>query len=352
MYKIQSIIIFVLCFISFTAANDSLIAKQTADSTNSFFIEADFLSYLNNLEYFNRHREGVLHVGAATRLYARYVPLSSLEFSLGVYMRKAFGDKKFMSDIRPCFQGRFTKKIFTLIIGALESENQHNMLDAIISEQYPYEQGLEEGFQMLFESPKFFADIWMVSYLLNTPKNREHLSFGLYLRQQFGPVYFIGMTYWDHYGGQLFAPEDDPVRDNVMGDAGLRFSKEYNKNFQGFGTEFFGLGSYTSPDRKDIPFKSGWGLLSRSWIAFHNFELSLLFFKGDDFTTWPGNKIYQTNKLYTHIQIKYLRSFAKHLWLDWGVRVDFIEIPIKDYFDHTEHQVWVRLNGDFSKGLF
>ena len=68
---------------------------DSADSSSTFLISVDFLSYLNNLEYFNQHREGVLHLGAATSLYATYVPVSALEFSLGLYVRKAFGDEEF-----------------------------------------------------------------------------------------------------------------------------------------------------------------------------------------------------------------------------------------------------------------
>ncbi len=327
--------------------------RDSTDSSSTFFISADFLSYLNNLEYFNRHREGVLHLGAATSLYATYVPVPALEFSLGLYMRKAFGDEEFLSDIRPYFKGRFTKGVFTLIIGALDAENQHGMLDAVIREQYPYEQGLEEGFQMQFETPSFFADVWMSVYLLNTPKHREHLGFGLYLEKQLGLLSCIGMVYWDHYGGQLYAPENDHVRDNLHGDAGLRFSKEFDKNFEGFGTEIFVLGSNETTDRGDVPWKRGWGILSRSWVSFFRFETSFLFYKGDDFTTWQGNRMYETNDPYFQLQVKRTGSFPdERLWLDWGVRFDLIEKPLSDYFDRTEHQVWVRLNGVFCKPLF
>lgn len=326
---------------------------ESKDSSSTFFICTDFLSYLNNLEYFNRHREGVLHLGTATSLYTTYKPVSTLDFSLGVYMRKAFGDEKFLSDIRPYFRGLFTKGIFTLIIGALDAEDQHDMLDAVISEQYPYEQGLEEGFQMQFEAQSFFADVWMSVYQLNTPKHREHLGFGLYLEKQLGLISLFGMVYWDHYGGQLYAPEDDHVRDNLHGDAGLRFSKEFENNFQNFGTEFFVLGSNETIDRGDTPWKRGWGILSRSWVTFFWFETSFLFYKGDDFTTWQGNKLFETNDPYFQLQIKRTRDFLdERLWLDWGVRFDLIEKSPGEYFDRTEHQVWVRLNGIFQKQLF
>ena len=140
------LLLLLACLINSSLASD----QDSTDTSPTFFICADFLSFLNNLEYFNQHREGILHLGAATSLYATYKPVSALEFSLGVYMRKAYGDEKFLSDIRPYFRGLFTKGIFTMIIGALDAENQHGMLDAVIREQYPYEQGLEEGFQMKY----------------------------------------------------------------------------------------------------------------------------------------------------------------------------------------------------------
>ena len=347
---IKTILITALLLTSTSAENPSD-STQTS-SEKKCFLTADMLGYLNNLEYFNNHRKGILYLGAYSNLKISYQPVDRLLFSLGVFMRKAYGDKNFLTDIRPILRAQYIRGNYSVIIGELESENRHGMLDALIHEQYQFDPAIEEGFQIRYTGKIFHFDIWLSSDLLNTPIHREHLGFGNVMKLHAGPFTFLTMAYWDHYGGQLYAPEEDPVRDNVTGSGGIRYTHTIDKRVEELGLEQYIIASATTPNRKTVSFSKGFGSISRFWVTFLGFETSFLFYQGDNFETWRGNPIYHTNKPYYYIETKRHIDLGDKCFFDFGFRFDFVEISPKDYFDHTEHQVWVKMGCNFDRKLF
>ncbi|MFW5775559.1 MAG: hypothetical protein ACOCW2_04640 [Chitinivibrionales bacterium] len=334
----------------FGLAQDSGSEQSGVDSL--FSVTGQFLGYCNNLEYFNRYREGILHLGASTNLALSYQPVDELSFSLGVYLRKAFGDEDFMTDIRPVFQAMYSRGGYRLIIGKLLSENQHGMIDAIITEQFDYEQGLEEGLQFLFTDDWLRLDLWAASNLLETREHREHLDVGLNVETDLGKISFSGMTLWDHYGGQQYEIEDDPIRDNITGSVGVDFLQKTALGVDGIGCRIHFLASATTNDRGEDSMRTGQGFFIRPYITFFDFTASFQFYHGRQYTTWRGNPLYQANDPYYYLEMKRNRTFGRDISFDRGVRLDFVEIDPGDYFDHTEHQFWIRLQTAIDHTLF
>ncbi len=318
-----------------------LLPLSTFATLSDFSLRGDISFYANNLEYFSDYREGELLLGTENSLYLHYTPHPSIEFSLGTYLQKDFGDKPFFSDSRPYFRGKYHKERYAMIIGVLESEKRHKLPDAMIMEQISYGKSIEEGLQFLFDYPHIFADLWIDVKKLNTPEHREHLDVGIYLENQFYNLTSAGMLYWDHYGGQLYAPDNDPVRNNITGSLLLSYVQPLKNEKSMFGADLRFLAS--SMYQKG----NGYGFLVAPWYMINSYKTSLQVFKGDNYQSWRGNSMYHTNDIYYFLQLEREIALMKNLTLEWGVRFDFIDITPDRYFEHTEHQLWISITNSF-----
>ncbi len=306
----------------------------------------ELFGYVDNLEYYSSYREGVLLLGTDMNLFFNYSPTSAIDFSVGAHFKKDFGDEDYYSDIRPYFKSKYQRDAYSLIIGVLENDNRHKLPDAILAEETLFTDGIEEGIQMKWQFPQIEIDLWMSVDELNTPEHREHLDFGLYLENQFRKLTSSAMVYWDHYGGQLYSPENDPVRDNTNGSLALTFTQPLKKERSDIGTTLRFLGS----DTKGLG--GGYGFSLSPWIMLNGYKTTFSVFKGDNYHTWRGNTMYHTNDIYYYLQIDKTVDVAKNLYLDWGVRLDFVDISPNDYFLHSEHKLWITLTNDFSFTIF
>lgn len=332
--------------------NAEIIAKDSVENKKVHF-NADLLGYLNNLEYFNDYRKGDLFIGGEFKTGFSYKPIDNIEFAIGVYMRRATGDENGFTDIRPQFKAEFKKNAYTMTIGDIHENNRHNLPDAIIKEQYVYEEGMEEGVQFQWDYRLFKADLWLATDLLNTPEHREHLLSGFYNKIPLKDFTFESMIFWDHFGGQKYFPEGDYMRDAINGSVALKYKHLFEgKGLDNVGGELRFLASSVTPNRNDVKAHRGVGGLGRLYMTLKRMEIAFQFFKGDGYDSWLGNEIYKTDKYYYFLELSRITDLFGKAELEWGVRFDFVDITPDKYFDHTEHQVWVRVSSGFSKGLF
>lgn len=315
------------------------------------FLTGDMLGYLNNLEYYNGYREGEPFWGSYLQVRLSYRPFVKFLFSGGIHVLKDFGDDSFLSDILPLFQVLYTHNDFRLVFGELLNKTRHDLLDALVKEQFIYRPVVEEGIQILIKNKRITQDLWAHYPALNTKDHREHLCAGNTTILTIQPVSFSLMGYVSHYGGQLFAPENDPVRENVTGAAGVTFVKEFSSTFEEIGAEQFFIGSYTSDTSTGATrnYDGGWGSLSHIWVQFAGVEIGLSFYKGDDYTTWEGNPMYQADAPYYFLDVNKSFVFKQNIFIDIGFRLDFMDMYPVDYFENGDNQIWVRIGGDFNK---
>lgn len=340
-----------------TLLSISIFAKETEEKKDRnekmIHFNASLLGYLNNLEYFNEHRKGILHLGGELKTGFSYKPIDQIEFAVGVYMRRAMADEDFLTDIRPVFRAEFNKNAYTLTIGDIHENNRHNLPDAILSEQYRYEKGMEEGIQFQWDFKYLKADLWMTADLLNTPKHREHFLFGFYNIIPLRNFGIESMIHWDHFGGQLYFPEGDYMRDAINGSVALKYKYLFDKkHLDNVGGELRFLASSVTPNRNDIAAHRGAGGLARLYITLHQLEIAFQIFQGEGYDTWMGNQIYKSEKPYYFLELSRVTDFVLNTKFEWGVRFDFVDITPDEYFDHTEHQIWIKISSKFDKGLF
>ena len=318
-------------------------SSSRADSV--LFITADMLAWCDNLEFFNDYREGYLHLGAYVRPRFEVRPSERFSFAFGVHVRKAFGDEDFFSDARPVFRGRINRGNFSFLLGEVISANRHGLPDALMREEFLYDPAIEEGFQFLYKGKTVQQDFWAVYDALNTAEHREHLMAGNNTTMHAGPFAMLVLLYADHYGGQVFAPEGDPVRENVAGGGGISWKLDFKNVVNQVGLKTLGMASATS--RENAGYDKGWGSLSYAWISAWDTRFQLSFFKGKDFVAWQGNPMYQTGSPYVTFAVNRTTELISRLSVDYGIRADFMSGSVSEYFESPEHKLWVRIGYAF-----
>lgn len=349
--KRYSAALFFLCILPWLVVSAEAVKDSSDPFSGTLSTTGNILGYVNNLEYDNAHREGFTYCGGVTNLRLNWRPHDRFDFSLGGHFRKAYGDKKYLSGARPIIGVRYNRNHFFLNIGELESKAQHTMPDAIINEQYEYDPAIEEGFQLGCRSTILNTDLWLAIDQLNTLDNREHLLIGNNSSLTLGKLMIRGTLLWNHFGGQLPAPDGDFVRDNINGSGGLKYAHPLSGKVSSLGAEVYALASSVTPDRNNVPAEYGWGIYSRIWFVFIGLETSLMAYKGNDYKTWLGNPMYETNRPYYYLELKRHTDFRNNTFLDVGFRFDFIETSLDTYFNHTEHQFWIRMGCNWDRKL-
>lgn len=332
-------------------AADSSADSGSVAADSVLFLSVDMVAFLNNLEYFNAYRSGEPFFGAHAQARLGVQPFRGGVFSLGIHIRRDFGDEVFLSDVLPLFRAHLTRGPISFILGELFSRNQHGLLDALLREQVAYRPVVEEGLQFMYKGRLLRQDVWANYPALNTGSHREHLQVGNATHLIIEPVTASLMAYIDHFGGQLFAPPGDPVRENLTGACGITYRLSLSSAVEEIGIEQFLVGSYTSSNRAEIPYESGWGSITRSWLTVAGFEFSLLFYSGNGFTNWQGNTLYQTDDTYYCFQMDKCVRFGKVACLDFGIRLDFVDMTPDQYFDNGDNQIWVVLACEIDRVL-
>ncbi len=317
------------------------------------FISGDMLGYLNNLEYYNGIREGEPFFGYYIQFRFSYKPINKIEFSAGIHARKSIGDKSFFSDIRPLFRAKYEYKNFTAILGELYYKDRHGLFDGLLREQFIYNPVVEEGIQFLYQNNFIQQDIWAAYPRLNTPKHREKLIVGNSTFLTFKSIVLSFLGYITHFGGQLFAPENDPVRENATAAIGITYKINLNSKVEEIGFEQILLGSGTTDtnENSNRKYDGGWGSLSHIWISIIGFKCGFSFYKGNDFITWEGNPMYNTNSPYYFFDVSKSVTFPKNVFLNFGFRLDFFDMYPHEYFKNGDHQIWFNLGCNFNRKI-
>ena len=318
----------------------------------TLFLSTSLVGYMNNLEYFNAYRQGVLHLGTNVTLRALYRPVEGVAFSLGGFARKAAGDGRLLSDARFLPSVRFRRGVFTLTMGELDATGRHGLPDAVVREQYEYEKGFEEGFSLRWEWPLVGWELWMVCDSLNTARHREHLRFGSVTRFASGMLHARLMGYWDHYGGQLHAPQGDPVRDNWTGGVRAGVAVPVARILDRAGLDVTALGSSTTQERNRIDYVRGWVAMMQARLERNRFELLWHTSYGNRFIAWQGNPLYGAPGFWHALQLSRSAPLAPGLMLDWGVRADVVDLPLTRWAERADHQVWIRIGSSQERLLY
>lgn len=324
----------------------------TAKKSDTLIFEAEMVGFCDNMEYFNGYKPGELLLGTNLRSRLGYSSSDRFKASAGILLNRTTADLNGKVLARPLFLLQYHKGSFTLNLGDIYTPNQHNLPDALLEKESRYMQPFEEGIQFIYDFPALYGDLWLHYIALNTKEHLEHLNLGLYLASPQKAIQAKGGLLWDHYGGQLHSIEGDYMRDSLNLFIASRFEKNTNNAISSFGGELGALGSSVTRSRSQEPYQRGYGIYSSFFMNFHRFELSLQLFKGNNYKTSRGNKLYEADDFYYFIQIEREQSIADKVSIEWGVTFEFVDIKPQEFFEDTEYRAWVLISTGFTGNIF
>ncbi len=261
------------------------------------FLHTDASFYVNNLEYFNGFAEGKTFFGAETSLYFT-MDRPSFDLSLGVFLKREFGDEDGLSEVLPLFRFRYKTRVASFTLGFLDSRNNHGLPEAILALQYPFYYPVEEGAQILVRYGNFRADAWINWYLLNTPEYREFFATGFHASAAWPFVSCEAGLRLTHHGGQIH--ESGPVTINLAGMIRCVLSDHWPALNADFGVAGTLYGSVDA-EKDALPGGEteklfGCGGEAEAFFAPWGWKLYYRVFFGRDLVVEQGDPFYRTGK--------------------------------------------------------
>jgi hypothetical protein len=264
--------------------------RYTLPDSSTVGITAHSHSFFRNLEYFTPAADGKTLFGQQLTLRGLYRPSPYVTLSGGAFVWKDFGNPA-LQDIRPVFTVRYQKNHFALLFGTLEGHLNHRQIEPLQDFESVITNRQEEGFQFLYNGPKFWADVWLEwqNSIYRYSKEQEQLQVGVNLMPTLHTsdsdrVQGILQARAFHRGGQLdTSPKKLPGVTFWAVSPGVRFDTYINSNNRvQVDLYIVGTGSSTTLHPKQV----------RQGIGFYgNIQ-----WKGKFITTmvsyWDGNGIY------------------------------------------------------------
>jgi len=272
-------------------------APPEPDPGFPLLLHADAGFYANNLEYFNPFEDGKTFFGAQTSLYFT-VDRPAFDLSLGVFLKREFGDEDALSDVLPLFRFRYKTPWCKLILGFLDSSDNHGLPEALLAQQYPFYYPVEEGAQFLARGRRLRADAWINWYLLNTPEHREFFAAGVHGA---GSWRFLSCELGlriTHHGGQEY--RNGRVSHDLAGTVRCTLSERWDALDADFGAALSAYGSQWV-EKGVLPgggsqTVAGYGGEAEVFFAPWGWKLYYRLYGGRDLIVEQGDPLYRTGQ--------------------------------------------------------
>lgn len=307
--------------------------------------DGDWYSYCDNSEYKSRYREGETLFGTsiATRLHYNASPRWS--FGVGFYGNRRFGDDHFFKNAYPVFRITFSNGNTVFVFGQLFDYNNHDMPDLLLKSETYYESGPGEGMQLQYESSFVAQDLWIDWHALNTPKQREHFRIGNRTSIKIYPFTFPVMLIADHFGGETYAPDDDPVRESYGAGTGVQCGIHSNDSSMQLGC---GLLLLVSASRiRPSSYENGFAALSDAYWSLRGYKIALHYFYGNDFRISSGNPMYRTNNPYYELDISKRATLSRSIVIDGGMNIGLEQFASSLNGATLQYRFWFTLQYTF-----
>lgn len=299
------LIFFYFSFISFFALaqldNQKLTEWQnmTQDSTQKLELHLKNFNFLRNNEYFNDLVSGETFFGYQVSPSLVYFPHKNIRIEAGLFAWKDFGTEDY-TEIKPIFSVKIKKDSLAVILGNLEGNYAHRLIEPL----YAFERGinnrLENGLQFKWHKHRFYADAWVDwQQTVNKEKTRPELiwaglvsHYNFIQKEKFTLQLPLQATIF-HIGGQDLAI--DTVLTNAVNLAiGLNFEFRFNENsfLKSIRSEnYFVINRNTTADEL---IEDGQSLYFNLNLATKWADFQFNYWKGDGFNSFQGGDLYKS----------------------------------------------------------
>lgn len=257
-------------------------------SGNSFFI---------NNEFIGDFEKGYTLIGYRLTPVAVYKPFPDVSFSLltDVLVYHGYEDN---ARVRPYLQVKFSPvNYFSIILGYLDNNLSHNLIEPIFNPERRYSDKLENGVQFIFSRPRFSSDLWLEwnQFILWGDKKPERMYVGnhsrllLFNRSRF-KAGIDAQFYISHRGGQI---DSSNVEMQSLENSAVGLTFEYPHI--SLKSMFVNYSAMSSTD--DLPYFQGWSLYNVCDLSWNDFSFTLGHWYGDMFVNFRGLKLFACDAL-------------------------------------------------------
>ncbi len=178
--------------------------------------------YGDNTEFFTPYRTGETLLGGQVTSWVEAHPSRRTSVRLGAFADHRFGSGDFADSVRPVIAFRHLTTHSLGVIGTLETDRRHGLLDPIMVSTREITSPVEYGLQWRERRRHTRAEVWVNWQRLNTPTQREQFEMGAVIGA--APLSWLtieGQHLWFHRGGQLH-DAGVPVSNNRVTALGAR----------------------------------------------------------------------------------------------------------------------------------
>lgn len=314
------------------------------------------LAYVRNNEYFNNIADGYTLFGYYLNPEVSYQPHEKVSIELGAFARKEFGTRGF-KEIQPTFTIQIKQNDWRFLIGNIEGNINHRMIEPMMSFERLVSNPLEHGAQVKYQkttklkkttiSDEIYFDAWIDWQRSTSPgqTNQEYIWNGLsfyspaLLVKGFKVKALVQSSVY-HMGGQNIQSLQ-PVRTLVNTALGLRVQKDFLSN-QSLVADNYYVSYFESPLKGSAYYLNGY------W-QHPKFQVGISYWFGHFFSSPMGNDLFQsyTRKFNYEGSEPYRSILMLRLVKDWKV-IDGLNVSLR-LEPHYDVQ-----NGKFehSEGLY
>lgn len=302
----KNILVLFLFLIPVTASysqilNDSLEYRIRPDSLKAgeLHISIQNFNYLRNYEYFNKIQDGYTLFGTQLEPQLLYYAHPRLAISAGVHLRKDFGGQGIYRTY-PLFTIKYRKDNTSLLMGALEANIHHRMIEPLYDFEWKITEPIEYGTQFTVNSRTFFLDAFINwKRMIYKPSfDQEQILGGLssdisLIRNDKINVSVPLQATVFHQGGQIDVV-NVPLQTLVNTAFGLKLKLLFPGFIRAFRSEnyYTGYNEFSSVAVQAFPEGSGWYLNSGFDTRYGS--VMATYWNGDGYISSNGMPIYQS----------------------------------------------------------
>ncbi|MFZ4796880.1 MAG: hypothetical protein ACOYMA_05260 [Bacteroidia bacterium] len=277
------------------------ISVNEADS-GKFGFSATVFNYLRNTEYFNEIELGRTLFGYQVIPSLSYQPNRNIKIQAGVFVRNDFGGE---TSVIPTFTVKTKYKDLEMLFGTLEGATSHQIIEPMFDIARNIEHPLENGFQLKYQKPKTYLDIWInwEKFIERGSPYKEQFTAGINYTQLLNKpnnnfkVYTVLQGMLSHAGGQIDADWVNKLTMRANYALGFKTSYEITKN-QKVVFDTYWLGYKDTGDTLVFKYKdNGAAFYSNISYQYSNLQFMLSYFESSYFISPRGTAIYQCQSI-------------------------------------------------------
>jgi hypothetical protein len=250
--------------------------------------------YGDNTEFFTPYRTGETIFGGQLASWLEAGVGRNALLRAGVLADRRWGSAEFADSVKPILAVEYRARHSNGIIGTLDSEHRHGLIDPVMVSTRELTTPVEYGLQWREDRDRFRGEAWVNWRKLNTPEQREEFELGLVADVRIMPWLDAKAQHlWSHRGGQLH-DAGVPVTNNRVTAAGVHLHDRLPTLGRSSLTALrLWSNGHLEPDYPADRLANGTGIWIRGSVTpIWDVEVFAIHWRGDDFHAAAGDANY------------------------------------------------------------